>query len=610
MSNFNCDNPSDYITLNEPAAVFWDGRSCKDSRKQVAKPGAYYCGYRNCNNTVFDGWNNTLDGMWVPPNQYVALWDANKPDRAVRGAEIPPNKLYDASQSWTQGPDANTVKNLCPKGGYVYNITYAGYGVPNSDKTEIIEGHKDLRSHWGIRNMLGAKEFRFESADSVFGDPVRGKTKTVVTKYECTENDNAEAIFIPEADGPSGVYGPGFYDNFNQTGMYDNTIRDDYGKKGSRIGVNVNDTIVIRRSRPWKDHLRNCCFQKGSSPLDKELCGKFDGKTSAGRKECKSFLSECNADDIKFGGKCYSLCMDNPAECDDIKTLFCKEHPADPFCDCINYQTRPAYKFQEARNPEVKSYPRSCMEPACRLEDQKQVFITDPIKQEAKDAAACANLNLAKTEISGSHNIIEAGGITQKITSSQVIDRTGRPQETTGVNKTTIDTTSQGSATQTNEMSDTVKIILIIIGAILGVGLLSGIVFALYKGFSKTKISDNPQYNMPPNMQPLNTPLNMQPLNMQPLNMQPLNTQPLNMQPLNMQPLNMQPLNTPPNMQPLNTPPNMQPLNTPLNMQPLNTPPNMQPLNTPPNMQPLNTPLNTPPNMQPLNMQPLNMQPY
>ena len=52
MSNFNCDNPSDYITLNEPPAVFWDGNSCKDSKKQVAKTGAYYCGYKNCNNNL------------------------------------------------------------------------------------------------------------------------------------------------------------------------------------------------------------------------------------------------------------------------------------------------------------------------------------------------------------------------------------------------------------------------------------------------------------------------------------------------------------------------------------------------------------------------------
>ena len=499
MSNFNCDSPSDYITLNEPPAVFWDGNSCKDSRKQVAKTGAYYCGYKNCNNNVFDKWNNTLDGVWVPPNQYIALWDGNRPDRVIRGTELKDADLYDASQSWTQGSDANTVKNLCPNGGYVYNITYAGYGIPNAGKTEIIEGNKNLTNHWGIRNMLGKNLFRFESADDVFGDPVGGRTKTVITKYKCTKNDNQDAIFIPDMEGPSGVYGPGYYETFDKTGLFDDRITDDYGKKGSRIGLNVNDTIIIRRSKPWKDHLRECCFQKGTSPLDKDLCGKFDGKTPAGRKECKSFLTECNVEDIKFGGKCYNLCNDNPAECDDIKTQYCKDHPENIFCDCINYQTRAAYKFQESKNPEVKAYPRNCIEPACRLEDQKSVFITEPIKKEAIDVGACANLNLAKTEISGSHNILQAGAITQDITSVQTASGSQQSGGTIDIN-----TNNKTEATQPIEINPTIKIILYIIGIICGAAIVIFIGVALMGSSNKNVVSTAyvPQYQPPQYQQP------------------------------------------------------------------------------------------------------------
>lgn len=477
MSNFNCDDPTTSITMEEPLAVFWDGNNCKDSRKKEAKPGVYQCGYRNCNNTVFDGWDNTLDGMWVPPNMYVALWDNNRPTRASRGTEIPASDLYEASQSWTEGSDGETVKNLCPLGGYVYDITYAGYGVPNANKTEIIEGYNQLTPHKGIRNMFGTEQFRFENPNDVFGDPVNGKTKTVVVKYKCTKNP--DAYFIPDEYDPKGVYGPGYYNNFGDTGAFDDRVGDSYfGRTGRRIGVNEQDTIIIRRNKPWKDHLRDCCFQTKDNPISSQLCGKFDGNTVDGRKACKNFLSECTAEDIKGDdskakrkkGKCYDLCQDNPAECDEIKNTFCKDHPEDPFCDCINYQTRPSYKKYVEKYPEIKAYPRTCIEENCNIDDQVGVFKTQQIKEQSK--IGCANLNLAKLDITGSHNIIESGGVTQSIKSSGG----SNVNTTSGVNNEDI-----SKATLSN---NTIDIILNIVGALFGIALI-GIIVAFIFGDSK-----------------------------------------------------------------------------------------------------------------------------
>jgi hypothetical protein len=449
MANFNCDDPSAAITWEEPRAVFWDGDDCKtapSNRKTAVYPGTYNCESGLCNNTSFNGFDNNLDGMWLPPNQYAWLYKDYQKGQVLAGRDG--SDRYEETTSWTQGDDANTVKKMCRNGGVVENINYAGYGIPNAEKTDITEGNKNLTGHWGIRNMVGNNAFRFESADSVFGDPVSGKTKTVVARYSCAK----DPIYI--YGPPTGVYGPGYYNTFSDTGKYDNDAKylpDKWGLNNNpRIDVNSVDTITIRRSRPWKDHLRECCFQTSKNPMDKDLCGKFDGKTAAGRQECKNFLTECKVDDVKFGGKCYDLCKDNPDACDDIKTTFCREHPSDPYCDCINYQSRPVYKFQESKNPEVKAYPRSCIEPKCRIEDQNGIFITNSIKQEMKDAGACANLNLAKTEITGSHNILEAGAISQDIKSSQVIEKPVIPQVTTTglLNNTQVTTTGLPNNTQ------------------------------------------------------------------------------------------------------------------------------------------------------------------
>ena len=223
---------------------------------------------------------------------------------------------------------------------------------------------------------------------------------------------------------------PYFYDGVNSL-------------RGARSNVNALDTVVIRRSRPWKDHVRECCFQTNENPLNSKLCGVYDGKTDRGRQYCKSFLSECSADDIKLGGRCYDLCKSNPAECDSIKNTFCTAHPNDPFCDCINYQTRKEYIDFTNKYPVLKSYPRTCVYNRCRLTDQDQIFLTENIKAESQNAGACADVNQIINNISGSNNVIT--GMDQSINTSD----NSNVHNSNTTNNSNTDNSGTATATQT-----------------------------------------------------------------------------------------------------------------------------------------------------------------
>ncbi len=412
MSYANKCDINTLITENEPKTMIYNGMDCQNpdggsDGYRYLSPGTYGCGYAGCDNSQ-NIWNDAIDGMWVPPNQYVWMWNNFQRDIGVNNARDVSNESkrhLDWSESQGDGYGNGNI-NLCPVGQSVTGVDRIYYGNTSQTCGSNINTNEDAGKFMMAKNNMNPREILNRIPDTCYG-----QVKTARIDYRCGNTN----IFIP-THRPDGVYGPGMYDPISVQGEFDNDpnyLPDTYFNKGGRIARNSADTILVRRTRPWRDHLRNCCFQTNANPMNSRLCGNFDGKTDTGRQYCKSFLTECSADDIKLGGKCYNLCRSNPGECDVIKQRFCQSHPTDPFCDCINYQSRQDYIDFTNKYPVLKSYPRSCTYNKCRLTDQDQIFLTQDIIAEAKNSGACADVNQIINNINGSNNVIT--GLTQSI---------------------------------------------------------------------------------------------------------------------------------------------------------------------------------------------------
>ena len=406
---------NDLITWNEPKVMLYNGTNCKtpdggNDGYRYLPTGTFNCGYGGCDASQ-KIWSDAIDGLWVPPNQYVYMWQDYQSGIANNNARDVTNetkKHVDISES-----QRNTSVVLCPAGQVVTGIDKLYYGNSAKSCGESLDLNSEGSQYLIARNSVDVNEFLNRLPDTC-----RNQTKVARVDYRCGNTN----IFLPN-QRPDGVYAPGMYDPMSVQGEFDDQYKympDSYYSHKERAARNTVDTVIVRRTRPWKDHLRECCFQTGGSgqnTMSKNLCGRYDGKTVAGRQYCKAFLDECSADDIKTGGKCFNLCKDNPAECDKIKQAFCRDHPSDPFCDCVNYQTRTDYINFIKKYPVLKGYPRTCTYNKCRLTDQDQVFLTQDVVKESQEAGSCADVNQIINEFSGSNNIIN--GLDQTINTSE-----------------------------------------------------------------------------------------------------------------------------------------------------------------------------------------------
>lgn len=393
----DCSIP-DLITWEEPQVMTWDGLWCDSAiNRYRLEPGSYGCSNKTCQNK-FPA--NVLDGIWVPPNQYVwAYADQNfRPQPWMGDVQ---NESDVKKQTWAENDYAN-VKQLCPAGQVVTKITNAAYKSANKTNNVIdnnlIRGviGRDTVGFGGIQNpnpFGGPMDF-----NALFGDPDYGSAKQLELSYKCGKSN----VIIPDQP-PQGVYGPGFYEEFNRQGQYDSLIKDPYYVNGvssadKKINRNDTDVMIVRRSKPWRDHLKDCCFGTVSDP---KLCGKIGPDD----QRCSAFLTDCSADDIKTGGKCYSLCNKNPVECDAIKVKFCQEHPNDPFCDCINSKDRPAYKALVDKNQGTE-IPAVCHYGPCSTGiDLTNVFLTKSIKDQ-RATTKCSDLVYQINQVTGQGNIL------------------------------------------------------------------------------------------------------------------------------------------------------------------------------------------------------------
>jgi hypothetical protein len=426
------------ITENEPVMTMWKGDYANPTSSTKYEHGIYNCGFGPCK-TAGSTDSNQFNGMWVPPNQYVYLWD----DYQNKGPyPLNPKNERHGSQSWyeknpaTGNNDTGDWKPLCQTSGEVMTKLY---GALYKDVDGACSA-TDLMGTDKMKYMIGQGAAQFPDPNDMFGDPCPGREKKIEMEYDCGVADEFSSY-----DRPNGVYNPGFYNSLSDSsiGSY----------KGVQIPEGVNksdraknvDTILVRRIKPWKDHLRDCCF---GEVTDYDKCGIYGRKNKDGRSNtdqgnaCKDlFINECSADDIKIAngdvpeGKCAYICQSNPRYCDNIKNNYCKTNPTSPWCDCINAASRTEFQEREAvlKRKGIRTPYRVCMSGRCVAgEDLTNIFLTsDDINYRLKEMGQCPPPSVyQEVNVQGTGNTVSTDMSAQLTTERS--DTTPRPNSGSG----------------------------------------------------------------------------------------------------------------------------------------------------------------------------------
>lgn len=113
--------------------------------------------------------------------------------------------------------------------------------------------------------------------------------------------------------------------------------------------------------------------------------------------------------DIQTNSRCNKWCMDNPKDCDMIKSKFCSENPDDPLCRCINFENDPEWlSYKDTLIPSVQNYSKDCLVKACsqRTDLYDTLITSDIIKR--KEQVGCPPIITVDQSITvnGDNNIL------------------------------------------------------------------------------------------------------------------------------------------------------------------------------------------------------------
>jgi hypothetical protein len=393
-----------WITWNEPNAKFF----CNTNEYEVGI-GQYGCGYAGCKQGARD---DCVNSIWIPPNKYAYVYTNYQ---KIGGSQVGNiyNKVGDGS--FTLLEDNTINSEFCKNNGSVV-VTSADYsradgvGGPNS----VLSRAKNT---WeGCTGTDCAKFGGSADMNGRFGDKFPGHTKKLTVTYDCIDKPSVISAYPPDT-----IMGPGYYKHTNIKGKYDDMVPKNipyYDRLGKGIDEGVMDTHVIIQNRPWKDHIRDCCF----NGLDYELCGKFAQKKEDGSPNrdqgasCSSFLSECTISDIKTQpdgkpGKCQFICQQDPKSCDAMKRNYCKDNPDSTWCDCINAEDRQEYQDKKASADYYKvSVPsKVCLMGRCTSgQDLEDIFITSDLFKDVENSNQCPAPSVyQKIDVSGSKNVLD-----------------------------------------------------------------------------------------------------------------------------------------------------------------------------------------------------------
>ncbi len=138
---------------------------------------------------------------------------------------------------------------------------------------------------------------------------------------------------------------------------------------------NFNDVISSAQARPLmskQDWVQKCCRHETSDMVSQEVCGRYWGQNPS---DCGNL--GCTGESLKTDPVCQDWCIKNPRECDSLKLQWCRDHPGDNYCGCIN-DTEKA-RTERAAYPSIVA-DRVCWPGSdCQKTDLQQTFITSEL---------------------------------------------------------------------------------------------------------------------------------------------------------------------------------------------------------------------------------------
>jgi len=431
-----------YITLEEPRVKLFTGKF--DSHNSNGFSGQtydmpdYYGTYNACFKTFGNDcvgsktMNNDItkmQGLWVPPNKYVYLYDKYEGDLgSIADANLSKDNNgapINYQIEWEEGEEQK-YKKFCPNvdsGETPVKIFNAKFQCIDDSRNLDITNHKYVKNKLGI--SAAAWVWPYNNLREFFDDPCYGVKKKVVLNYNCGYGGN----WLP-AVNPNGNYTPGYYsslEDVSDPSLNSLLSKDNYNPSLKYPNNNNNfKSIVIRpinadngNPKQWRDHLAKCCSGEINN---KTLCGSFMPNHKEGAKSCSFLLDEkinnerkyLTIDDIKDIsddgktpiGKYSWICKNNPAVCDNIKNEFCAKNPTSSWCKCINASDQPEFKNLANRlnQANMSNYIDKCMIESCRTDDSDLTKNFIPSNQLGKD---CPNPEtIQQTIVSGSGNVL------------------------------------------------------------------------------------------------------------------------------------------------------------------------------------------------------------
>lgn len=199
--------------------------------------------------------------------------------------------------------------------------------------------------------------------------------------------------------------------NIGYPGLYNNL---DDANRG--IGNNDIDSFLLTTTKPWKQHLQECCTGNNIGVQ----CGNF--KQGAAVCNNEAVFNTCSADDIKSSANpslkqqyCMHRAMSNTQLSDMLKTQYCNANPTHPWCSCIKLESTPDYQSWAAAFG--KKYPQLSVNKLAYVDDQGRntcrsdttdlvdIFLTEQIKADRNNLPK--TISIQDLTITGNNNVVD-----------------------------------------------------------------------------------------------------------------------------------------------------------------------------------------------------------
>jgi len=217
---------------------------------------------------------------------------------------------------------------------------------------ELITYNEPNALIWAVQNCNGAQTIVSPGEYKTLDGTNVGRNN--IDSMWIPPNMEMDVYNGPDFTEASATYKGGLYTDLNNPRI-------------NNVGINSIDSLKLRRTKPWTDHLISCCMGDVVGGASPEKCGTYWGK----------------------GNNAMGLC-------DSLMETYCKAHPSDEKCSCYSMPEKPDDPIEVKV---LKANPK-CWSQTCSVSGYMP---SNLVNQQ------CPNIKICKQDISalGTNNIVQ-----------------------------------------------------------------------------------------------------------------------------------------------------------------------------------------------------------